>query len=132
MRRQFHLPEHDAQALDAAGHAWETILDGGSQWVVIRGRPVPVGYTVGAADVALMLTPGYPDAQIDMAYFYPALVPLDGRAIAALTPHNLDGRAWQRWSRHRTGANPWRPGEDDIASHLVLVDHWLLRALGRA
>ena len=81
--------------------------------------------------VALQIPPGYPDAQIDMAYFHPHLARKDGRAIGALSAQDLDGKVFQRWSRHRTGEAPWRPGEDDVSSHLVLVDDWLERELAK-
>ncbi len=77
--------------------------------------------------VALRIETGYPDTQLDMVYFYPHLARCDRQPIGALASQTLDGKDWQRWSRHRTGQNPWRPGEDDLASHLALVEHWLER-----
>jgi hypothetical protein len=55
----------------------------------------------------------------------------DGVPIKALAQQQIDGTGWQRWSRHRTPQNPWRPGVDSVATHLVLVDQWLLREFGR-
>ncbi len=127
MRRQFALPQADTEHLDASGLNWETLQEQGAQWLIIHERPLPLGYNVQFADTALMLSPGYPDAAIDMVYFLPILQRLDGGAIGALSTHPLDGKQWQRWSRHRTPENPWRPGEDDIAAHLILVDYWLKR-----
>ena len=49
----------------------------------------------------------------------------DGRPIGALSTQTIAATTWQRWSRHRTTANPWRAGIDDVASHLALVDEWL-------
>ena len=77
--------------------------------------------------VALLIPPQYADTQIDMVYVAPALARSDGRPIAAVSPQAIQGHTFQRWSRHRTGANPWRPGVDDVASHLTLVDEWLRR-----
>jgi len=127
MRRQFELPSFDAQHLATMALDWETIVDGAGRWLLIHDRPVPNGYNVERVAVALQIPPGYPDAQIDMAYFYPHLSRKDGLPINALAGHALDGKEFQRWSRHRTGEAPWRPGEDDISSHLVLVDDWLAR-----
>lgn len=62
-----------------------------------------------------------------MVYFFPALQRSDGKAIGGLTPHTILGQQWQRWSRHYTPANPWRVGEDDLSTHLTLIDHWLRR-----
>jgi hypothetical protein len=71
----------------------------------------------------------YPEAQIDMAYFLPALVRGDGGAIRQLSDHRLDGKVWQRWSRHRTAENPWQPGVDCLETHMLLVSVWLVREL---
>jgi hypothetical protein len=130
-RRDFQLPAGDAQFLDSTGLAWETVVEGGARWLILRDRPVPPGYTAASAHVALLISPGYPDTEIDMAYFDPPLARIDGRPVAALAQHTLQGRSWQRWSRHRTPQNPWRPGIDDVAGHLLLVDAWLRDEIGR-
>jgi hypothetical protein len=67
-----------------------------------------------------------------MAYFYPALARANGRPIPATTTDTFDGKVWQRWSRHRTSANPWRPGIDNLATHFGLIEHWLTRELQKA
>ncbi|MBX9746205.1 MAG: hypothetical protein K2X34_04840, partial [Hyphomonadaceae bacterium] len=53
----------------------------------------------------------------------------DGRAIGALAHDDFDGKTWQRWSRHRTPANRWRPGIDGLSTHFALVQEWLAREL---
>jgi hypothetical protein len=65
--------------------------------------------------------------QLDMVYFSPALQRLDGKPIGALSNQTITGSSWQRWSRHRASNHPWRPGIDDLASRMLLVDHWLER-----
>lgn len=128
MRRQFDPPSFDSQYLGTTGLEWETIAEpAGSRWLLIHNWPVRAGYNVERVLVALQIPPGYPDAQIDMVYFHPDLSRKDGQPIGALAGHNLDGKTFQRWSRHRTGEAPWRPGEDDVSSHLVLVNDWLAR-----
>lgn len=129
MREHFQLPEHDRRALNAMGREWETIQDGGGQWILLSAFPIPHGYNINTAAVALMISPGYPDTQLDMAWFFPALVKNDGKAIGATCEQIIDGKPFQRWSRHRTAQNPWRPGEDDLSSHLLLVNEWLEREL---
>ena len=131
MRRQFALPENDLAHLEARGLPWETIISDGGRWVLIHTFPVPNGYNQKSVDVAVRIEPGYPDTQLDMVYFYPALAKLDGKPIAALSSQAIDGKNFQRWSRHRTGENPWRPGEDDLSSHLSLVEHWIERELSK-
>lgn len=126
MRRQFNLPEEDTEYLNSSGYGWETIAESGN-WVIVHDYPVPDGYNVSHVSVALKIETGYPTTQIDMAYFFPQLSRKDGKPIGALTAIGLDGKQWQRWSRHRTGNNPWRVGVDDICTHLAFVMHWLER-----
>jgi hypothetical protein len=127
MRRQFSLPEADETFLDSLGLLWEAIIANGVRWLLLHGYPVPPGYNHNSVIVAIRIETGYPEAQLDMVYFYPPLVRLDGVAIGALSTQSLDGKTFQRWSRHRTGVNPWRPGEDDLSTHLALVNDWLER-----
>lgn len=111
--------------LNASGYSWETRRDGSTQWFIIRNFPIPDGYNVQQADVALLIESGYPDVQIDMAFFSPPLLRKDGKPINNLTPRPILGMTWQQWSRHRTPQNPWRPGIDDISTHIELVRYWL-------
>lgn len=124
MRRAFNLPEEDVQYLESTGLQWETIVDSGIRWVIINDYPVPENYNVVKVNVALMIGSMYPTEQIDMAYFKPDLVRTDGKTIGALSSQMIDGSQWQRWSRHRTSINPWRPGLDNISSHMACVDFW--------
>jgi hypothetical protein len=131
LRRQFSLPEEDVEHLVARALPWETIMEGGAQWLILHEFPVPVGYDAATVCVAINITPGYPTAPLDMAYIHPSLARNDRRAIPATSTQDIDGRSWQRWSRHRTAENPWRPGEDSIVSHLALVEWWLSKELQR-
>lgn len=124
MKRQFQLPEQDVVYLEDLGLPWEAVNDGGMQWVIIHNYPVPHGYNVTDVSVAVKIETGYPRAQLDMAYFFPALSRLDGNGINAITVQMIDGKQYQRWSRHRTGQNPWRDDVDDLSTHLALVSYW--------
>ena len=130
MRREFDLPEEDLFFLDNLGLSWEAI-NLREKWVVIHDHPVFPGYNVPKAHRGLKIEPSYPETQIDMVYFLPELVRVDGKSINNLTPHSFDGNNWQRWSRHRTSKNPWRPGIDNIEMHLALVNNWLKREFER-
>jgi hypothetical protein len=132
MRREFALAEDDSEYLSIIRLEWETIVDGGSKWLIIRGLPILEGYNVPVADAALRIPPSYPDDQIDMVYFHPHLSLASGRAIGALTPHPVEDKVYQQWSRHRTPANPWRPGLDNVGTHLLQVNTWLERELRKA
>ena len=132
VRRDFRLPELDELYLNGLGLSWETVLDGTSRWLIVDGWKVPAGYNHGEVTLALLVPSNYSDSQIDMVYFKQHLARTDGRLIGALSIQQIGGVAWQRWSRHRTGANPWRIGIDDVASHLALVDEWLRREFEKA
>jgi Prokaryotic E2 family E len=131
-RRHFELPGSDLQYLERRGLPWEAVLDGNVRWVILHEHPVPTGYNYTAASTALQLSASYPDTQIDMVYFYPHLSRANGRPVPRLSNHSFDGKTWQRWSRHRTPANPWRRGYDCIETHILLVDEWLEREIRRA
>ncbi|MGZ3858137.1 MAG: E2/UBC family protein [Flavisolibacter sp.] len=126
MRRQFQLPEKDTSFLDAQGLEWETVLSSGMQWLLVHQFPVPTGYNTTTVTVAVKIETGYPRAQLDMAYFYPALQRQDGQVIGAISVQPIDGMNYQRWSRHRTAQNPWREGVDDISTHLSMVKYWFI------
>jgi hypothetical protein len=127
MRRQFSLPEADETFLNSLGLLWEAIIENSVRWLLLHEYPVPSGYNHDSVMLAIRIETGYPEAQLDMVYFYPPLARLDHVAIGALSTQSLDGKTFQRWSRHRTGVNPWRPGEDDLSTHLALVNDWLER-----
>jgi len=130
-RRHFRLPEADEEFLDHLGLRWETIVEAQVKWLLIYGYPIPAAYNVTVADVALRIDAQYPIAQIDMAYFVPNLSQSNGRSIAGLSNLTLDSRTFQQWSRHRTAANTWRAGIDEVETHLLLVNHWLQNELTR-
>ena len=132
LRRQFMLPTDDIAWLESTGWQYELVVEGGVQRVVIHGFPVPVGYRLNKVSVNVRIETGYPDAQIDMAYFLPAIERVDGLAIGATCADPFDGKTWQRWSRHRTGANPWRPGLDNLSTHMAAVQEWLARELKKS
>lgn len=129
-RRHFRLPESDEEWLNARGLPWEAVTESGIQRVILYGFPVPPGYNTCVVELNLRIGAGYPDTQLDMVYFHPALERSNRQAIAAVSNDKFDGKIWQRWSRHRTADNPWTPGEDYIGTHLGLVEHWLEREVG--
>ena len=131
LRRQFDLPTCDVNYLKTTGLEWETIIEGDARWLLLHERPIHAGYNVSKAIVAIRIVPAYPDSQLDMAYFHPPLLRADGRAVNNLSPIKIDQKDFQQWSRHRTGEGPGRPREDDLSTHLVLVDDWLEREFSK-
>lgn len=127
VRRDFDLLPQDKQFLDEYGHPWETILDG-SQWVLIHEWPTHEGYNHPYATVAIRMETGYPNTELNMVYFSPALARKDGKPIGATgSTQVIDGKTYQRWSRHRTPQNPWRAGLDGLDTHVMLIEDWLTR-----
>jgi len=125
MRHDFELMQDDLKYLQSLNLPYETVLEANVRRVLIHGFPIPQGYNVDKVSVFVYLQPGYPDAQIDMAYFYPGLSRTDGKAIGALSLVAFDSKNWQQWSRHRTVSSAWRMGEDNLSTHMTLVADWL-------
>lgn len=126
-RRQFDLPAEDEEFLSHYGSAWESIIDG-SSWLLIHEFLTHAGYNHPRVTAAIRIETGYPNAALDMVYFFPALARTDGRPIGATqTFQQLDGKSFQRWSRHRTPQNPWKNGTDNIGTHVILIEDWLER-----
>lgn len=127
LRRQFVLPAEDREFLDTYGCPWETVSDG-SQWVLIHDFKTDERYNHPKVTAAVRLETGYPRTEIDMAYFFPPLQRCDGKPIPATNAEQtIDGKSFQRWSRHRTSANPWIIGVDNIGTHVILIEDWLTR-----
>jgi hypothetical protein len=132
VRRHFALSPQDAAFLESYGLPYETVLDGAVQWVLIHDFPTHPGYDHEATSIAVRLETGYPLTALDMVWVCPPLARRDGVAIAQTqVSEPIDGRAWQRWSRHRTQENPWRPGEDSLETHIYLIEDWFQREFGR-
>jgi hypothetical protein len=111
LRRDFSLLEEDEEFLEGLGLPWEAAKFQNASWIFIHGFPIRQGYNIGQATIGIWITPSYPVAQLDM--------------VNALSNLLIDGKSFQRWSRHRTPQNPWRPGLDSLATHVPLVSFWL-------
>jgi len=128
MRRIFDLPEDDVEGLGALGVEWETLVESGTRWLLLHQFPFPEGYNVPSGSVAVQIPPGYPTAPLDMAFFNPHLARTDGGRLRQTEARQaLDGKEWQRWSRHYA----WRVGVDNLITHLHRIPHWLNHGLGR-
>jgi hypothetical protein len=129
-RKDFSLPAEDVEFLNNKGLQWEALVENGLNWIIIYDYPLPEGYNVLTVELVLQISPSYPTTEIDMAYFYPQLTRNNGGVIHALSQQSIDNKIFQRWSRHRNPGE-WRPGFDDISTHLILVDNWLEKELKR-
>jgi len=124
-RRAFALPEEDTGLLNAGGFDWEVVESNG-RWLLIHDFPLPPGFTAASTSAAIQITPGYPSAALDMIYFCPPVVRADSRPIPCTQATvTVDGKQWQRWSRHYTAANPWKLGEYNVVTHINLAQTWV-------
>ena len=131
LRRDFDLLAQDEKFLEEYRLPWEAISDG-SQWVLIREFPTHDGYNHLRVTAAIRMETGYPNTELNMVYFFPTLARKDGRVIGATQDKQvINGKTYQRWSRHRTAQNPWRPGVDGVDTHVFLIEDWLAREFER-
>jgi hypothetical protein len=132
-RRQFRLPSADEDALDRLGLRWEALAENGRRWIVVNGFALPEGFAQAVADLSIEIASGYPPGLLDMAFFNPFITMPTGRIIPQTNvSEQIDGRTWQRWSRHRTPTNPWRLGEDCLETHIDYIVAFLTAEIGRA
>lgn len=131
MRREFQFNEEETAYLDTLSPQWETIKAKGFRWLLIPNFPIPEGYTVDRAIAAINIPLEYPIAKLDMVYFYPAIKRSDGKEIKQTQcQQTIDGKNFQRWSRHYTSAHPWDPNGDSIITHIMAIQNWLQREFG--
>jgi hypothetical protein len=120
----FDLFEEDVENLNKGGFQWETLSLNG-KWLLIKEFSVPNGYNYRNVEVAINIPSNYPQGKLDMAYFYPALKRLDEIPIPATEATvNINGKIYQRWSRHRNSI-AWRAGIDSIITHIEEIKNWL-------
>ncbi len=127
----FALLEKDRNYLDAQELKWETIMDHGRRWLIIRDYCLYKGYNHKRVDMASEIPTTYPDAAIDMFYVCPSLTLENGGLIPQTeSTVNICGETYQRWSRHLNGATRWNPSTDSVITHLAVIEECLLREVG--
>lgn len=116
------LPEEDTDFLNSDyNDQWEELSEAGKRGLLIKDYPLPEGYTPGKTNLMLLIPDSYPAGMIDMFYFNPPVERQDGVGIGALANETHFGQQWQRWSRHYE----WRPGIDNVATHITHVSNEL-------
>lgn len=120
------LQGEDKKFLDELDFQVEFLKEGNLDWLVIRDYQLPRGYNLEKTDVAIYIPSSYPVAQLDMIYFHPSLNRIDNKPIGALSSKSIEGKNYQRWSRHRTTSNRWNPEVDNIESHLDMMMNCLV------
>lgn len=129
LRRQFSMGKEDTRYLDVNHPNWETIVCEADRVLLLYDFSVPNGYTVRSNTAAIIIPMNYPTQELDMVYFYPGLVRSDGQTIRQADVQVVfDGMPYQRWSRHYT-ITRWKPDEDSVATHVMAIRDWLIRAL---
>lgn len=128
LRREFDLPPQDVTFLNDYGGSWETLKDG-AHWVLLHEFSTQgLQYNHTVVTTAIRIETGYPNVALDMVYFSPPLSRTDGKLInAADVVQTIAGQSFQRWSRHYTAANPYKPGEDSLETHVLAIEDWLRR-----
>jgi hypothetical protein len=126
-RRQFRLPADDEDYLDGVCDHWETLVDGGGRWLLLHFQQMRSGFSHDLVTIAFRIEGGYPPAKLDMVYVYPPLARADGRAIPTVSTQSIDGKEFQRWSRHYE----WREGVDSVATHHIRMERCIADELKR-
>lgn len=128
----FAFTEEDQSFADRHPGSVERVSEGNMNWVLIHDMDVPDGYNVSTVTAAIMLPVGYPTCGLDMVYFYPELSLTSGKTIhAAEARQTIQGKSYQRWSRHFTPQAPWRPGIDCLETYCAMIRGWLRREVTR-
>ena len=130
--RAFALRDEDEDYLSKSDLKLETIVENGRRWAILRDFPLPAGYTFPAADIAIEVPPTYPTAQLDMFYCHPHLARTSGETIPQTqSSQSIEGKSYQRWSRHRSGATTWKPESDSIITHIAIIADAISNEVGQ-
>ena len=99
------------------------VLESNRRWLIFDNYPLPKGLSPQVVAVALEIPSSYPRAEIDMFYCHPAVRRDDGVTIPQTNvTETIEGKTYQRWSRHRGALSRWDSRTDTVLTHLTLVD----------
>lgn len=127
-QQAFDLLPADVAGLEARGIEWCAVVDAGRRWLLLCDFALPDGYQSETATIAVEVPTTYNAAELDMFYCNPSLSLTSGQAIPQTqVQQEIQGATYQRWSRHRGPTSRWRPGVDNVLSHLALIEECLLR-----
>ena len=115
----FNFPREDIEYLDSNfQERWEMLEEGNGKYgLLIKGFPIPYGFSIETAYLMILVPISYPAAPLDMFYLDPPLTMTNGREIPAVVQESHFNRVWQRWSRHYD----WQVGEDNLNRHIEYV-----------
>jgi hypothetical protein len=116
------LAEEDLSHLREKAYQFEARQEAGFVNVIIRNFRLSAKYALSKTDLLLRLPPNFPMAKPDMFWTFPH-VRLAGGSFppqADVLDVILEGRQWQRWSRHLADTQ-WRPGRDNLRVFLGII-----------
>lgn len=93
---------------------------GGWSFLVVSGYPLPAGFQPATVDLLVKLPPGFPDAQPDMFWVYPAVKTANGSLPRATCMESLLDKQWQRFSWH-LAAGAWQPGVSTLRDFMRCI-----------
>lgn len=112
--RDFAIPQADAQFLEKRELVWDSVMEGASRWIIFRKYPMPEGYTMSEADIAVQIPATYPQAALDMFYCYPLC-----NLPAAVK--SLRQRSGKRYKEDPTSAGPAIAAETQLGIPTAIV-----------
>jgi hypothetical protein len=125
------LPAADVKVLKARKVLAKATIVGNEIHLVILDYPVPAGYDHATTDLLLRLPRQWPDGTPDMFWTAPHLKIAASGSWPNASAHlmDIDGRRWQRWSRHYR--DRWRVGVDGLENLLVIVNREMAKDVSR-
>lgn len=113
--------EADVEDLRARGHAAEVVADSAGRAVLLKGFPLPPGYTQASTDLLVRIPQAYPHAHPDMFYVEVGVL-LSGGKVPRSAEHveGHVGRQWRRFSWHLN--NRWHPGRDGLLTFIAFIE----------
>ena len=132
LRRDFPLPDEDVQSLNGWELYWEAVEEGRQRAVLIYGFPLKEPFQPNKVDLKIKLPMDYSSgAALDMFFTSVQVTRADGREVPMLTQAGMfDDKAWWQWSRHYPSGTKWRPGVDNLGTHISFVQNILNEEAG--
>tara|TARA_R110000850_G_scaffold42162_2_gene108466 strand:- start:3179 stop:4321 length:1143 start_codon:yes stop_codon:yes gene_type:complete len=130
-RRGFRLLDKDEKYLQQRGLTWETFVETGRRWLLLRNFVLPKGYNHALVDIAIDVPLAYPRAEIDMFHCLPHLTLKAGGTIGETSGRTtIQHQIFQQWSRHLNGQTRWNPASDSVMTHIAVIEAALLKEVG--
>lgn len=125
---QFEVLQKDSEYLKQVFGDFRTIIDQGRRWLIVENYELPEGYSHKQITLALEIPSLYPQAEIDMFYTCPRIYLPNGVTPSCTEVDQIiEGKIYQRWSRHRSQVSQWNPAIDSVVTHFSLIEESLLR-----